>query len=154
MFMRRSRQINKGFTILELLVVIAIIGMLASAIVVLTGQVRAKSRDARREQDIKQIANALELYVTSIGAFPICATEVVIGGAADTCIAPVLVSMGAINALPSDPLGKTTGTCNSAGSYVYCYQSVNGRSYAIHYLLETSSNPGKSAGIQTLTVNP
>ncbi|MBI5742815.1 MAG: prepilin-type N-terminal cleavage/methylation domain-containing protein [Candidatus Niyogibacteria bacterium] len=154
MFMRRSRQINKGFTILEMLVVIAVIGMLASAIVVLTGQVRAKSRDARREQDVKQIANALDLYVTSTRAFPTCSTEVVIGSSADVCLAPVLVNMGAINALPSDPLGQTTGTCNTAGNYVYCYQSADGRSYMIHYLLETNSIPGKSAGIQTLTVNP
>lgn len=152
--MRRLWNPKKGFTIIELLVVIAIIGMLASAITVTTRQVRAKSRDARREQDIKQIANALDLYVTSTRVFPSCATEVLIGSAADVCLAPVLVNMGAINVLPSDPTGKTTGTCNLAANYVYCYQSTNGRSYTIHYLLETNSIPGKSAGIQTVTVNP
>jgi hypothetical protein len=78
----------------------------------------------------------------------------VIGAVADNCIAPVLEKTGSISVLPSDPLGGRMGICNLAGNYVYCYQSANGRSYTIHYLLETSSIPGKSAGIQTLTVNP
>ena len=53
---------KKGFTLVELLVVIAIIALLSTLSVVALNSARAKSRDARRQSDIKQIRTALELY--------------------------------------------------------------------------------------------
>ncbi|HNW55668.1 MAG TPA: prepilin-type N-terminal cleavage/methylation domain-containing protein [bacterium] len=53
---------KKGFTLIELLVVIAIIAMLSSLSVIALNSARAKSRDARRLSDIKQIKTALEMY--------------------------------------------------------------------------------------------
>ncbi len=52
---------HRGFTLIELLVVIAIIGLLASIVVVSLGPSRAKSRDARRVADLRQINIAMEM---------------------------------------------------------------------------------------------
>lgn len=53
---------QRGFTLIELLVVIAIIGILSSVVLASLNTARAKSRDARRVADIKQLQTALELY--------------------------------------------------------------------------------------------
>lgn len=64
---------NKGFTLIELLVVVAIIGLLSSVVLVSLDSARAKARDAKRKQDIKQIQNALALYYDSNnGKYPDC----------------------------------------------------------------------------------
>ena len=60
----------KGFTLIELLVVISIIGLLSSVVLASLNTARAKSRDARRISDIRQIRNALELYKDSTGYYP------------------------------------------------------------------------------------
>jgi len=61
---------KKGFTLIELLVVIAIIGLLATLAVVALNNARAKSRDAKRVSDIKQVQTALELYYSDQGGYP------------------------------------------------------------------------------------
>lgn len=61
---------KKGFTLIELLVVVAIIGLLASVIMVSLNSARAKGRDARRMSDIKQISNAIELYISTYDHVP------------------------------------------------------------------------------------
>ena len=61
---------TKGFTLIELLVVIAIIGLLSTLAVVALNNARAKSRDARRVSDAKQISTALELYYNDCSNYP------------------------------------------------------------------------------------
>jgi len=53
---------KKGFTLIELLVVIAIVGLLSTIVMVSLNKTRVKARDARRKNDLKQIATAVELY--------------------------------------------------------------------------------------------
>lgn len=53
---------QKGFTLIELLVVISIIGTLSGMVMVAMQDMRAAARDARRRQDLAQIAKAVELY--------------------------------------------------------------------------------------------
>src|SRR3989344_3856463 len=60
-----------GFTLIELLVVIAIIGMLSSAIFSSLNNARRKSRDARRIADLHQIKNALDLFYSTYGRYPV-----------------------------------------------------------------------------------
>lgn len=59
-----------GFTLIELLVAITILGILS--IVVLGGfrSSQMRSRDAKRKSDLKQIANALEMFYSDKGFYP------------------------------------------------------------------------------------
>ncbi|MEI7620552.1 MAG: prepilin-type N-terminal cleavage/methylation domain-containing protein, partial [Candidatus Falkowbacteria bacterium] len=65
--------INKtkpAFTLIELLVVIAIIGILATVSVIAFQNARAKSRDAKRIGDVKQVQTALELFFNDQNRYP------------------------------------------------------------------------------------
>jgi len=54
---------KKGFTLIELLVVISIIGLLSSIVMSSLSDAKAKARDARRAEDIKQILIAINMYM-------------------------------------------------------------------------------------------
>lgn len=141
-------QALNGFTIVELLVVVAIIGMIASMIFVSFESTRAKSRDARREEDMKQVQNALGLYFVNNRQFPEC-SELVINGSTD-CVSDALIAVGAISGLPTDPVQGSSGVCDGENSYVYCYSS-DLFTYTLKYRLETDSIPNKSSGWQSVT---
>jgi len=144
---------KKGFTIIELLVVLAVIALLSGLSLTFFGSSSIKARDARRESDIKEIQKALGLYVTNIGTYPVCQTEVQINGTTD-CLSLALVAERTMPAVPVDPRqGVGGGGCGTAGAFFYCYQSSSdGYTYTLRYDLEGNSIPGKSAGWQT--VNP
>ncbi|MEI7620805.1 MAG: prepilin-type N-terminal cleavage/methylation domain-containing protein [Candidatus Falkowbacteria bacterium] len=61
---------RSAFTLIELLVVIAIIGILATISVLALSNARAKSRDARRVGDMKQVQTALEMFFNDNGRYP------------------------------------------------------------------------------------
>ncbi len=61
---------KKAFTLIELLVVIAIIGILATISVLALSNARAKSRDAKRAGDMKQVQTALELFFNDKNRYP------------------------------------------------------------------------------------
>lgn len=61
---------EKGFTLLELLVVIAIIGILSTVVIAMTSKARARGRDGQRYSDIRQINNAIQLYILANGHAP------------------------------------------------------------------------------------
>ncbi len=106
-----QRELNgfrrKGFTLIELLVVIAIIGLLASIVLVSMGGVRGKARDAKRMQELNQIAKAVQLYWSDNGYYPKEADgangEVGEGAGLDTMLAPYMTVF-------SDPLGPGDST--------------------------------------------
>lgn len=134
---------RKGFTILELLVVVAIVGLISSLLLVNIQNYRERSRDAKRVEDMKTIQNALELYHTSHLFFPICGSaEIEIGGVSDDCLSATLVADGAARAVPTDPLGASTGTCGDPASFVYCYFSDAGTTYELRYNLEGDAIEG------------
>lgn len=144
----KNLKIAEGFTIVELLIVTAIIALIASLVFVSFESTKAKSRDARREEDIKQIQNALDLYFVTHREFPEC-IEAVINGSTD-CLSQALINEGAIAGLPIDPLGGSAGVCDGASSYVYCYQSDK-FIYTLKYRLETNTIANKSAGWQSVS---
>ena len=58
-----------GFTLVELLVVISIFGILASIGLVSFESSQARSRDAQRKSDLKEIGSALELFYSDYGQY-------------------------------------------------------------------------------------
>lgn len=135
---------KKGFTIIELLVVVSIIALIASSVFVLLSQARAKGRDATREEHMKTLQNALELYHTNARSYPTCDPGVFIDGVSDdSCVSTLLINAQAIAALPRDPLNQ--------GNYRYFYESASGADFIISYYLETDEIPGKSAGLNQAT---
>jgi len=137
-----------GFTIVELLVVVAIATFILSVVFVFLRDAKTRGRDARREEDIKQLQNALSIYNINRRQFPVCALDAINGS--DDCLSQALLADESITAVPPDPLGGSAGTCLGAGSHVYCYESADGFDYTLHYNLETDSVAGKSAGWQSV----
>ncbi|MBI2054573.1 MAG: prepilin-type N-terminal cleavage/methylation domain-containing protein [Candidatus Sungbacteria bacterium] len=126
-----------GFTLVELLIVVAIIAMLTATVSVFYSGTRAKSRDARREQDIKTLVSALSLYVASSPRYPVY-TGYITG--ADS-LSVDLKNSGSVEVAPTDP--------TNSGNYRYHYYSADGTDYTITYYLETDSIPGKTPGVNT-----
>jgi len=69
--MNQSKKNKKGFTLVELLVVVAIIALLASVVLASINTARAKSRDAKRFEDMHNFQDALDLYFNANGSYPI-----------------------------------------------------------------------------------
>jgi len=59
-----------GFTLVELLVVVSIVAFLAAMAIGNLGISRIKARDARRSSDLKQIANALNVFYDRQNSYP------------------------------------------------------------------------------------
>ncbi|MCI0620053.1 prepilin-type N-terminal cleavage/methylation domain-containing protein [Candidatus Wolfebacteria bacterium] len=119
---------NRGFTLIELLVVIVIIGILSGIVLASLNESRAKSRDARRVQDLHQIENALAIYSANNGLYPVAATEVTLTGS-DTA-STALIGGGMIPSMPQDP--------NNLAQYTY-QTNAGGTTYTLGFCMETSS---------------
>jgi len=119
---------QKSFTLIELLVVIAIIGLLSSIVLVNMQGVRAKARDAKRIQDMRQIVTALQLYYSKYERYPSISSDGCCDGwdqgpcAGDHFIG-ALITEGLIQT-PTDPSGGS-GT----GCYGYNYYRYGAGSY-------------------------
>lgn len=161
--MRNKNQ--KGFTLIELLVVIAIIGLLASVVLLALNSARAKSRDAKRIADMRQMSTAMELYFNDNGGYPAAtaAGSATCGGTGSGACPGVAVPtyISAIPTAPTPPDGSCTTALNTytftpggtsytgtAGvgvyptyTYVFCLGNVTG-GYA------AGTHTASQAGIQ------
>lgn len=59
----------RGFTLVELLIAVGIIGVLSTVAVAATSTIRAQARDARRINDMKALAKALDVYAETYPDF-------------------------------------------------------------------------------------
>lgn len=137
---------NRGFTLVELLVVIAIIGLLAIIVVVSLNVTKAKSRDAQRIADIRNIKTALEFYnneqKTYVNAGN-CDTGswITLNGSTDAVSAALIgLNLSPAAKAPHDPMAPNQ-------NYEYCY-SASTQKYQLRYTLETNSTAG-SQGVHT-----
>ncbi len=132
-----NNKIKSGFTLIELLVVIAIIGILSTLAIVALGNLRAKSRDAKRVADIKQISTTLDIFYDEHGYYP-------------TLITPGNSLISSDNTktylaiIPSNPIPRNDGVC---GDNEYTYYSATNDNYALNFCL------GDSTGAMTAGIN-
>jgi len=150
---RRAAHLQlRGFTIVELLIVVVVIAILATITVVAYTNIQARARDSQRQQDVKTIAKALELYYLDKGAYPAGsgATTTGMNTAWSTTVDSSWSNLKSalvpayISDLPTDP-GNTSGSDpRFSGSYGYAYYSntstycgVTGRQmYILTYRVE------------------
>ena len=124
------RNNQKAFTLIELLVVIAIIGVITTIAVVSIGDARAKSRDAKRVADVKQIQTALELFRGDANRYPTSA-EFVAGANLDYNNGISTTTYIRIPEAPTPADGICSDNYNN-----YTYQSVGGgTSYRLNFCL-------------------
>ncbi len=103
---------KKGFTLIEVLVVVAIVVILASMAFMFYGVSRTKSRDSVRKSDLREIQNALNLYIEDNQTYPENLLE---------------LSGSYLNKLPNDP--------STDSDYLYAVSS-NGNRYELNAILE------------------
>ncbi len=117
---------RRAFTLIELLVVISIIGLLSAIAVVSLGSARVKTRNTKRNTDIKQLALALNLAYDANGSFPnsgstwVCLSSACTGSwgsiAANGTVDGILFGADKYMASkPTDPTGDT----KTYGGYLY-----------------------------------
>ena len=78
------RNVSRGFTLIELLVVIAIIGILSSVVLASLQEARARARYAQMVSQMRQVAQAIEMYETITGVYPTNASSNVKPAGLDT----------------------------------------------------------------------
>ncbi len=137
------RKNKSGFTLIELLVVIAIIGLLSTLSILALNTARARSRDAKRISDVKQMQTALEMYFNDNNTYPSSVTS------GDKLMATGTPSVTYMGVVPTAPTPADSSACASTNSYVY-NSTDNGSSYTITYCLGSKTG-GAAAGDHTAT---
>jgi len=151
---KKLRNKNKaGFTLIELLVVIAIIGLLASVVLLALNSARAKSRDAKRLADVRQLASAMELYFNDNNGYPTSSgSGVLVGGSGNPALTPTYIGLLPTAPTPAD--GSCSGTFGQGGNAYWWVANGNGGNqvptYAMTFCLGATTG-GYAAGIHTLT---
>lgn len=140
----KSKESGKGgFTILELLIVVAIIGILSAATLVLLSDTRARSRDAKRLSDMREIEKALNLYQTSNGNFPVSVSTTTLTG--EDSVSTALENGGHISELLPDPQHPDL-------TYKYS-TNANGTDFTLSFCIETDTIQTFSQGCSN-TITP
>lgn len=124
--MRNLFNPKRGFTLIELVIVIGILAVLVAVVISVLNPARylAKSRDTRRQSDLKMIQAALEAYYSQKNAYP-ASTDFTFGAK----------WTGYLTLVPEDPQKGTNPN--------YCYEVLSGSQ---GYLLCAKSELGIAGG--------
>lgn len=142
---------KNGFTLIELLIVIAVVALLSSLAVVSLGNLRAKSRDAKRLSDMNALRERLDLIkkdkmgYDSSGCFA--------GTAVSACtgLAAYIPSIAAMNdPLVSEPLCGVDN-CSDNCNYAFASEPITEDAYRVLFNLEVGAGPYASHGCYALT---
>lgn len=148
---------NKGFTLIELLVVIAIIGLLSSVVLASMNSARKKSRDARRQQDLKSLQVALELFFDTNGGYPVqttgtaAAAQAIIGNATNNALGTAQTT----HSIVPTYIGQVSDDPSSGRDYYYVSDAASG-TYATTYCIgafteqATVTSSSCSSGLTTI----
>lgn len=117
---------GRGFTLIELIIVVTIIGILSSLLLSNLVGIRGRVRDGQRKSDLAQIKQALEIYRSDNGAYPLDSGELNLSRCGEKFETSTNVYMQKI---PCDPLNTFP--------YTYRYvSSVDGVTYTLSACLE------------------
>lgn len=108
-------------------------GFLAAVVLLSLSSARAKSRDAKRLADVRQIASALELYFNDKGRYP----------SSLSTLEPLYISVIPTAPLPAD--GNCTQNQNQ-----YTYVKISDRDYKLTFCLGQYTS-GYTGGAHELT---
>ncbi|MBI4084649.1 MAG: prepilin-type N-terminal cleavage/methylation domain-containing protein [Candidatus Levybacteria bacterium] len=125
---------NRGFTLIELIIVVTIIGILSSLLLANLVGIRGRVRDGQRKSDLTQIKQALEIYRSDNGAYPLDSSELNLSQCREKFESGGNVYMQKI---PCDPLD----------SYPFTYRyaaSSDGTTYTLSACLENINDAKKT----------
>lgn len=146
---------KKGFTLIELLVSISILAILSVAGFSTYNQSQIVARDTRRKQDLRSIANGLELYYQTNKAYPSSGNVWISSSDAGWSTLGSNLAPTYINTFPTDPKrndGQPYHSDNDHYGYAYfsnsyaCGTTPNtvwpaGSFYALVAQLENKNDP-------------
>lgn len=149
----RNYSREKGFTLIELLVVIAIIGILSTVVLSSLTAARKKGRDARRLEDLQQMANAIAIahngsyqtdFVGCTGAKAKASTCTAAAGSPD--LTAFIDPAADTGTAMCD--GSSTGVCNySVGKITGLGAGATTENWQICAYLEAGGGPQPAAGL-------
>jgi prepilin-type N-terminal cleavage/methylation domain-containing protein len=162
MINHRTIKLNpKGFTLIELLVAVAIIAIISAIGFASYSQAQILGRDAKRKQDLRSIATALELYYQSNKTYPdssLASTCSHRTSSTPYCLSdsneslsppnPWIYQLNStyINKLPKDPKSNGADPRNPGPNFGYAYYGNplgcnGGPAYLLVTQLENSGDP-------------
>ena len=148
-----NKKMNKGFTLVELLIVVLVISVLSGVTLgVLNSKgVKAKSRDAQREADLRKIQTALELFFVDNRQYPTTSGSWIKITGTDTQLSDPL-EPDYMNVVPVDPVNDgDADVCNGPTQYSYNYHSpVGGGTYFLATVMEVESSISSSPCVDLL----